>query len=210
MWSSPDIKVCELDDFFANGAAGCASVNPLGADDYVVVVTLNNPSPSTPVTGDLKLYYTSFGGAAQWPVHWTPIGTATGVTAAVGITRVVPPWSPIPGPGHYCLLARWVSASDPMHSAETTNTLTNTKNNVAWRNIDVVKIKKFEPHVVPFTLRNPIPDPRMLLTNLVFAQDKPFAGRLVVDLGPALTAQENAKGPGVRCDAPGPHCPLWT
>jgi hypothetical protein len=107
VWSSPDIKVCAV------AAPLCAPVKPIAGGTYYVVVTLNNPGPggSGTVTGNLRLYYTAQGGAANWPADWIPIGTVFGVSAPAGQTTVILPWV-VPGPGHFCLLARWESNHD--------------------------------------------------------------------------------------------------
>jgi hypothetical protein len=49
------------------------------------------------------------------------------------------PFDP-PGTGHYCIVARWVSAQDPMSFIEGTGIGANTRNNnnIAWRNMNVV------------------------------------------------------------------------
>jgi hypothetical protein len=198
VWSSPDIKVCAV------AAPLCAPVKPIAGGTYYVVVTLNNPGPggSGTVTGNLRLYYTAQGGAANWPADWIPIGTVFGVSAPAGQTTVILPWV-VPGPGHFCLLARWESNQDPMTFAEGGNTVTNTKNNnnIAWRNVSVVGLDflKLPKLVEPFTIRDP--GPETLITDLVITQpDRAFVegNRLIVDLGPTLAARWKAAGsPGV-------------
>ncbi|PPK66410.1 vWA domain-containing protein [Actinokineospora auranticolor] len=196
IWTSPDITVCP-------SPAPCAGTNPVVGGTSYIHVKLNNPGPNGAgtATGDLKLYYTAQGGAAIWPTHWTHINTATNVTVPAGTTNVVIPWNGVPGPGHFCLLARWVSATDPMTFAEGPNTLTNTRNNnnIAWRNVDTVRVKPGTPTTRPFTLANPNP---RALTNLVFtAPEGPFAGKVTIDLGRELAArwkQSGGKAEGIR------------
>ncbi|MBM7773406.1 hypothetical protein JOD54_003610 [Actinokineospora baliensis] len=189
IWTSPDITVCPT-------AAPCAGANPVVGSNSFIHVKLNNPGPNGSGTGygNLKLYYTAQGGAAVWPTHWTHINTAVNVTVPAGVTSVVVPWNGVPGPGHFCLLARWESATDPMTFAEGPNTLTNTRNNnnIAWRNVDTVKVTPGQPTTRPFTLANPNP---RAVTNLVFtAQDTPFAGKVTIDLGRELAARFKASG----------------
>ncbi|MFD9905758.1 hypothetical protein [Streptomyces sp. NPDC059063] len=199
VWNSPDIKVCNV----ANPA--CVPADPKVGGTSYIVVTLNNPGPGAPagnVFGNLKLYYTALGGAANWPGDWNDINTIAGLTVPPGQTTVILPWPNVPGPGHFCLLARWVSNDDPMTFAEGANTVTNTKNNnnIAWKNLTTVAMDRFTAQTRPFTVRNP--GNETLLTDLVFAQpDKPFAGRVIVDLGPTLAArwkQAGSPGVGVR------------
>jgi hypothetical protein len=209
VWSSPDIWVCEMNDLLMNGPTGCTSVNPLiPGNNYVVAVRMNNPAPTVPVGGDLHVYWSALGGGALWPGDWTEIGAVYGLSVPGGGTIGLIPWYAADLPTvvtHFCLLARWVSGSDPMTVAElpNSNTVYNTQqnNNIAWHNMDILNLKKFDRYVVPFVLRKPIPDPRTLLTNLVLTQPKPFAGRLTVDLGPTLAArwrQNGQRGVGVR------------
>ncbi|WP_328647635.1 VWA domain-containing protein [Amycolatopsis sp. NBC_00348] len=202
IWTSPDIKVCA-------SLPPCASINPVvGATNYVVV-TLNNPGPygSGASTGHVEVSYTAQGGAALWPTDWVPVGSSATVTVAPGSVQVPVLWAGVPGPGHFCLLARWISATDPMTSPELpgSNTLTNTRNNnnIAWHNVDTIKLKPGVGTTHPFTLGNPVAD--RLTTDLVFTQPgKPFAGgpgTVVVDLGKVLAErwrQSGQKGVGVR------------
>jgi uncharacterized protein YegL len=202
IWASPDIKVCA-------SLPPCASINPVVGGLNYVVVSLNNPGPygSGASTGHVEVSYTAQGGAALWPTDWTPVGSSATVTVAPGTVQVPIAWNAVPGPGHFCLLARWISATDPMTYPELpgSNTLTNTRNNnnIAWRNVDTVKLKPGVPVTHPFTVGNPVAD--RLTTDLVFTQPgKPFAGgpgKVVVDLGKVLAErwrQSGQKGTGVR------------
>lgn len=203
IWTSPDIRVCP-------SPSPCAGINPvIGATNYVVV-TLNNPGPggSGSSTGHVEVSYTAQGGAALWPMDWTSIGSSATVTVPAGSTQVAIPWTAVPGPGHFCLLARWISATDPMTYPELTgsNTLVNTRNNnnIAWRNVDTVKLNPGTPVTHPFTLGNPAAD-RATPTDLLFTQPgKSFAGgagKVVIDLGKVLAErwrQSGQKGVGVR------------
>jgi len=140
VYYSPDIKLC-------NSASGCASSsnNPVFGSSGLnhVFVTLRNDGPNVvppgPASGSLYVYYTSAGGNALWGgTDWTLIGVQPGIFMTPGEHREVGiPCNNVPAPGNYCLLARWVSAGDPMTFPELigSNTLTNTRNNnnIAWR-----------------------------------------------------------------------------
>ena len=105
--------------------------------------------------GVLRVYRTTPGGGATWPTQWTQIGAA-GVPVYPGVTTVTIPWTGVPGPGHFCLLARWVSPTDPM-TFEGPNISVNTQynNNIAWRNVDSVRLTPGGPRVVrPFAIGN--------------------------------------------------------
>ncbi|MGX7825941.1 vWA domain-containing protein [Actinokineospora sp. 24-640] len=197
-YSSPDIRVCTT-------AAPCPGTNPIAGQTNYVFVTLNNPGPGGSGTGvgTLKLYYTAQGGGAQWPAHWTQFGQLNGVSVPPGGTTVMVPWHNVPGPGHFCLLARWESATDPMTFAETTATHTNARNNnnIGWRNINsVAALPGTKPIVRPFQVGNPFQQ-RMATDLVLAAGEQAFDGRLVVDLGPEGLKRwraSGAKGEGVR------------
>lgn len=198
IWHSPDIKVCPT-------LADCPGNQPVVGSNSYVHVKLHNPGPygSGAGLGTLRVYYTAQGGAAAWPADWTQIGQHSLLVPA-GSTVVKIPWNNVPGPGHFCLLARWLSATDPMGFAEVSNTVLNTKNNnnIAWRNIDTIRIKPGTPTHAPFTVGNGTDQP--IKTDLVFTTPgRTFvgAGRLVVDLGPRLFErwrQAGTPGEGVK------------
>ncbi|GIJ31506.1 hypothetical protein [Micromonospora sediminimaris] len=199
LWASPDIKVCPT-------AVECAvSQNPVvGATNYIFV-KLRNPGPSGSgsVNGVLQVYRTTPGGGAVWPIHWTRIGAAS-VAAAPGVTTVTIPWKGVPGPGHFCLLARWVSNSDPM-TVEGPDISTNTRsnNNLAWRNVDSVQLTPGAgPTVRPFAIGNSLTVPSR--NEVLFVAAEPLqniGGRVIVDLGQDLFERwraGGAVGTGVR------------
>jgi hypothetical protein len=52
------------------------------------------------------------------------------------------PWNSLPGTGHFCLLARWNAAADPMATAEGVDINANVRanNNLVWRNLNIVDL----------------------------------------------------------------------
>ena len=97
---------------------------------------------STSTAGNLEVYFADASTSLSWPTGWTLIGTVSVSGFAAHTTKVVEQaWSP-PGTGHFCLLARWVSASDPMAVAEGTDIEANVRNNnnIVWRNVNVVDL----------------------------------------------------------------------
>lgn len=198
VWASPDIWVC-------NTPAPCPGVNPIVGGTSYVSVHLNNTGPGT-VVGDVYTYYTSLGASALWPTGWHPIGVVFSVAVPPSGITVTMPWPSVPGPGHFCLLARFVSAADPMTFPELpgSNTLDNTvnNNNIGWHNVDTVRLVNGQPVGSPFTLTNVLATP--VNANLVItAPNGPFVGpgKLVVDLGPTLGKAwlaEGAPGEGVQ------------
>lgn len=190
IYYSPDIKVCHT-------PVPCAvSQNPIvGVNNYVFVNLRRKPGAVGTIDGSLHLYRSNLGGGTAWPGGWTFIGTA-GSTVPVGGTTVMitwPGWN-VPGPAHFCLLARWVSNADPMTFAETPNTQQNAQrnNNIAWRNVDSVRVRPFEPVRVPYTIGNP--DRADARQALILEQPRPFAGAITFDLGQELTARWKAAG----------------
>lgn len=196
IWNSPDIKICR-------SASGCAtSESPVvGATNYVFVTLRNygpNVVPPQQAFGDLRLYYTASGGAAVWTSSWTDIGVAAGVSIAPGATLTVSiPWVNTPGPGHFCLLARWVALGDPMTFPETTDTMRNTRNNnnIAWKNVNSVSLPAGSTDTRPFAVRNTSGLPALIELRLHdagtgFLQQ----GTLTVDLGARLFESWTAAG----------------
>jgi hypothetical protein len=202
VWTSPDIKVCPT-------SVECAvSQNPeVGSVNYIFV-KLNNPGPygSGADIGSLDVYRSSPGGGTGWNADWTSIGGILGLSvAASGVTTAVIPWPDVPGPGHFCLLARWESANDPMSFAEGPNTVLNTQrnNNIAWRNVDSVDLFSGRPEIRPYALGNP--GRTQIATDLAFNDVRngflAAGGKLTVDLGPDLFArwrQGGGRATGVR------------
>jgi hypothetical protein len=190
IWNSPDIQV----------------PFPLIGSSSLIKVRLTNNGPD-PITGDLQVFYTEQGTAARWGIDWTLINVVRRVTVPSGGLTVSVPWEKVPHPGHFCLLARWDSPDqDPMTFPEPilSNTYTNVQknNNLAWKNVDLVRLRLGIWEWWKIRIRAPEPGPRPY--DLVLAQpDRPFTdtGRLLLDLGPTLAErwkQAGQPGVGVR------------
>ncbi|MFI2667914.1 hypothetical protein [Micromonospora carbonacea] len=128
LWASPDIKVCPT-------SVECAtSTFPVAGSTSHIFVKLRNPGPygSGTDSGTLRFYRTSPGGSLAWPLGWVPV-TSSAVTVVPGVTTVQVPWTAVPGPGHFSLLAVWESPNDPLPFM-TADILTNVRynNNIAW------------------------------------------------------------------------------
>ncbi len=197
IYYSPDIRVCHTPVFCA------VSQNPVvGVNNYVFVTLRRKPGANGNVDGALYLYHSNIGGGTAWPAGWTFIGAAGSSVPTSGTTVMItwPGWN-VPGPGHFCLLARWVSGADPMTFAEVANTQLNAQrnNNIAWRNVDSIRIRPFDHVTVPYTMGNP--DRVDARQSLIFEQPRPFAGTVTVDLGRELAArwkESGQKGVGVK------------
>jgi len=120
----------------------------------------------------------------------------------IGTMTVPIHWASVPSYTHFCLLARWESAEDPMFpEGPSTSANTQNNNNIAWHNVNAVLAKLKIPVVRPILFGNDGPGPDPIISDLVFTQPKPIVGRLLVDLGPDLAARWRAagqKGTGVR------------
>ncbi|MCT4640428.1 MAG: S8 family serine peptidase [Bacteroidales bacterium] len=162
MWTSSDIWVRHNND------GGTQHQNPeYDATDpnYVYVKVKNRGNTRSTGAEKLKLYWAKAATSLSWPTNWdgsysinnTPMGNIIsiidipplmpGQETIVKTSWLVPDpddYSSInPEPWHFCLLARIVSANDPMHIAETISVCSNTKNNnnIAWKNISVVDVQ---------------------------------------------------------------------
>jgi hypothetical protein len=74
-------------------------------------------------------------------------------------TRIVEAeWDNLPGVGHYCMLARWVSAADPMNGEGVDiNANVRNNNNLAWRNLNIVDLSGDKDTAsASFIVRNPV------------------------------------------------------
>ncbi|WP_434739668.1 hypothetical protein [Micromonospora sp. SH-82] len=201
LWESPDIKVCHT-------AVECpTSQNPIVGQRNYIFLKLRNPGPygsGVMEEGSIHVYRTTPGGGAAWPGAWTEIGWMA-VPVYAGVTTVTIPWDNVPGPGHFCLLARWVSANDPM-TFEGPDITPNTRNNnnVVWRNVDSVALAPGATgQVRPFAIGNTLS--RATRNSLVFSEVgaplRTAGGRLVVDLGPQLFerwVKAGRAGTGIR------------
>lgn len=128
-----------------------------GQTNYVYVKLHNGAS--TAQTGQVDLRFAHAATGLGWPAFWTPVsGSPLSVTIPAYSSIVVEiPWANVPiNPNpHYCMVARWLSASDPMTFAETVDINYNTRqnNNIVWRNMNVVNIFDM-PQDVEFIFRN--------------------------------------------------------
>jgi len=154
MWNSPYIWVRNTQD--TNLTHQHEHQNPeLGSANFVYVKMHNGGS--TAASGNLELYFANASTSLNWPTAWTLLSTVPVTSFAAHSTRVVEAtWSSLPGTGHYCLVARWVSGSDPMAVTEGPDIGANTRNNnnIVWRNLNIVDLVHDESSDVSLTVRN--------------------------------------------------------
>lgn len=185
MWASPYIWIRRNPDGVANPHV---HQNPeLGATNYAYVKLHGGPRPGA--TGRLKLYYANASTGLAWPTDWTQFGdvAVNGFTPDTHIVQA--PWSSLPGEGHYCLVARWESASDPMSFTETTDIDTNVRqnNNIIWRNVNIVDLESGseEVHFIVRNVHEGIRALRLAVRVPETDRQRPFpgnGGRVVVRL----------------------------
>jgi hypothetical protein len=207
IWESPDIWVCPM----TSPMCAAPGFIPVVGQTNFVRVRLNNTGPGA-VAGNVDVHFTSMGGSASWPVDWNaPFPPHGGFVGAVSVTvppgmgsaTATIPWTAVPGPGHFCLLARFHAPTDPTFG-EGLNTALNTvnNNNIAWHNVDTVQLASGQPRILPFMLGNAT-DTNQLANLVITAPTGPFIGpgKLTIDLGPTLGKlwlAEGAPGVGVQ------------
>jgi Metallo-peptidase family M12 len=112
--------------------------NPVLGSSNWVYVKLHNGGPAA--SGNLEFYYANASLSLTWPGGWTPLATIPLSIGASSSQIVEHEWNTLPGTGHYCMIARWVSSSDPMAVPEGADINLNVRNNnnIAWRNLNIV------------------------------------------------------------------------
>jgi metallopeptidase family M12-like protein len=114
---------------------------PALASPVFIYTKLHNGNGGTQ-NGTLEVWYAHSSSGLAWPATWTLAGSATVSGFAPSSTRIVEiPWTtPSSNPstaGHFCLVARWTSATDPV-GADISNidTYVRNNNNVVWKNLE--------------------------------------------------------------------------
>ncbi|MFB6394274.1 hypothetical protein [Polymorphospora lycopeni] len=198
-FNSPDVKVCP------NTSPGCVHSNPVvGSTSYIHAnLRANGPYGAGVSFGTLKAYYTTSGGGANWPGDWTPIGSRTIAVAPGGVTSTFITWPNVPSLGHFCILLRWESETDPMlFEGPATSINTQYNNNIVWKNADTVSVGGGGIIVDrPFAVANAL-NVAAPFDIAVRPLAEPVPGlRLVADLGPELFARwqrGGQQGEGIR------------
>ena len=148
MWQSPYIWVRTSQD--ADRIHQHEHQTPALDSDAWSYVKLHNGGGAT--SGTLELYWAHSSTGLAWPATWTLAGTVPVTTFAAASTQIVEiPWhTPASAPsteGHFCLLARWVSASDPI-AGEGPDIGSNVRNsnNLVWRNLRAAAARRGRQH----------------------------------------------------------------
>jgi len=138
MWLSPYIWIRNTQD--AGFLHQHEHQNPeFGQPNWIYVKLHNGGSTAN---GNLKLYYANASISLIWPGGFTLLATIPVSIAAASTKIVEKEWSVLPGSGHYCLIARWESSTDPMTFPETSDINYNVRqnNNIVWRNLNIVNL----------------------------------------------------------------------
>jgi hypothetical protein len=136
MWESPYIWIRRAQD--ATFQHQHEHENPKFGIPNWIYVKLHNGGGAA--TGHLHLYYANASISLTWPSGWTEIADIP-VSIGASTSKIVEQqWATLPGIGHYCMVARWVSASDPMTFPEGADINQNVRqnNNIVWRNLNIV------------------------------------------------------------------------
>ena len=140
MWKSPYIWVRNSKDAEPAYAAQHIHEDPIPGQQNFVYVKLQNDGVQT--SGKLEVWWAEMATALVWPANFNPVGPATQLQLAADSPSIVPvPWTPS-GNGPFSLVAKWVSASDPIPAPEPVDldSLARSNNNVIWRNMNVVTL----------------------------------------------------------------------
>lgn len=158
MWKSPYIWVRTAQD--PGFVHQHEHENPvLGSPNWVYVKLQNGAS--TDASGNLEVYWANASVSLTWPASWTLLSSVPVSAFAAHSTKIVEvPWSSLPGPGHYCLVARWNSMADPMATAEGPDIDANVRanNNLVWRNLNIVDLSPGASGDAMMNVMNPDPE----------------------------------------------------
>jgi hypothetical protein len=138
MWESPYIWVQNTQD--TQLIHQHEHMNPIKDQQNFIYVKIHNGGAAT--SGNLEVRVASASVGLTWPADWTLISSVPVASFAAHSTRIIEvPWTPTVE-GHHCLIARWVSGSDPMTTPEGSNIEVNVRgnNNIVWHNVNVVKL----------------------------------------------------------------------
>lgn len=155
MWRSPYIWIRNSQD--TSLVHQHEHQNPVfGSTETRVYAKIHNGG-STATNGNLELYWANAATGLSWQADWNLLTTIPVNGFAARSTRVVEAhWNTLPAAGHYCLIARWVSASDPMTNPETVDINSNVRgnNNIVWRNLNIVDMGGDSSGDASFIVRN--------------------------------------------------------
>ena len=151
MWESPYIWVRNSAD--PNRVYQHEHQNPQRDQAQFIYVKIHNGGDAT--SGTLEVHGARAATALSWQDDWPMLASIPTSIPAHASTIVEAPWTP-DADGHYCLLARWVSVSDPMTTPEGPGVSANVRanNNLIWRNVNIVDLVSSTNSTAEFIVRN--------------------------------------------------------
>jgi hypothetical protein len=180
MWESPYIWVRNKQDTLLTQQH--EHQNPINGQPNFVYIKIHNGGTAT--SGNLEVSFANASVGLSWPTDWTLISSVPVTSFAAHSTMIVEmPWTPtvagslckppLPPDCHYCLIARWISPTDPMTSPEGSNIDANVRgnNNVVWKNVNVVDLGGDSQADAIFLVQN------AAQTGSVFLEVRPVAPR---------------------------------
>ncbi len=205
MWESRDIWVRKVDDGLTTHQ------NPEFGQTNFVNVRFYNQGTAKAKQVTVTLYWAKASAGLAWPIDWHTIGSAVTDLDASGTATVVVPWLPA-FEGHVCLLARILSAQDPLPvEVADPNVNVRNSNNLVWRNVNVVDLMSFASFTAQMVVRNMESASAVVKVSFLDRSDpgvlNPFLrrGRVTVDLGSSLFELWRRNGsPGANVAIVGP------
>ena len=200
MWNSPDIWVRNIRDADGGLQHQHEHQNPVPGATNWAYVKVHNGGPAT--TGNLELRMNNSLGIG-WPLGWSVIESKPLALSASSTT--IEEFRLAPGVNPSGLLARWVSASDPMKTPEGPAIESNTRanNNIVWRNGLVMELGETSEQATELIVENPSQTPTHASIDLLLRSgaDRPLPrfAKITVTMDEALArawSQGGRKGSG--------------
>jgi hypothetical protein len=174
MWRSPYIWNRNVRD--TRGEHRHQHENPVAGVKNYLYIKIHNTG-EVDLEGKLVVNAAKTSTGLSWPSNWTYVaGEALDGTNMLRkhTTRIVElEWIP-QGVGDYCLIARWMSDADPMHTPEGASIIANVRNNnnIIWRNMHVVRLDGRSNRTVELLVQNPSSAP-MRTSLLIYTPLRP-------------------------------------
>jgi len=156
MWKSPYIWLLNSRDPDAGYRYQHQNQELLYGSTNWAYVKVHN-GDSTQMSGILELRMANASTGLAWPASWTVIGSQP-VSLDANSKRIVEfQLDNLPRRGHYCLIARWLSAGDPMTTTEGISVDANVRgnNNIIWRNVNIVDLTSVLTYGADLVVENP-------------------------------------------------------
>ena len=210
MWKSPYIWVRTAQDGLIHQHE---HQNPVfGAQNWVYVKLQNGGA--TPANGNLEVYGASASTSLTWQRDWTLLSSTSVSALPAHSTKVIEvPWNNLPGTGHFCLVARWNSPTDPMATQEGGDINANVRanNNLVWRNLHIVDLMLGANAEAMVNVMNPDDGNEAITIAVRSPSDRAKAsflasGQVLVELDDTLRKawkDGGARGTGFRTDGDG-------